>query len=348
MTDRNVFLAVILAALVTGCGSGFSLDLSNASLHLPFAIVGGPYAGLAGLPVQFDGSDSSDDEGHSLTYEWDFGDGGTSTLVMPTHIYADAGTYTVTLRVCDSIAKCNINSGITTAVIASPANASPGGIWFGADTDGNQIVALITETGRFHFFDDSEFQGSGILTVSADDEITAGFRMLSPLDGSFADGTISANCSLDGSIVERATLDGTVDCTFAGGTQSSVMVNLNYQALYEMDSSLAAFSGTWTDSSNPGGDVVNVDAMGIITGQDGSGSNCHYSGQVSIIEPNFNAYDIEWTYSHCMGQAGALNGVTFSGIGAIDNTVSPAEFVFVATGVMPLRDVSWVLFYERT
>ena len=167
MTDRNVFLAVILAALVTGCGSGFSLDLSNASLHLPFAIVGGPYAGLAGLPVQFDGSDSSDDEGHSLTYEWDFGDGGTSTLVMPTHIYADAGTYTVTLRVCDSIAKCNINSGITTAVIASPANASPGGIWFGADTDGNQIVALITETGRFHFFDDSEFQGSGILTVDS-------------------------------------------------------------------------------------------------------------------------------------------------------------------------------------
>ena len=32
-----------------------------------------------------------------LSYEWDFGDGITSTLESPTHAYAAAGTYTVTL-----------------------------------------------------------------------------------------------------------------------------------------------------------------------------------------------------------------------------------------------------------
>ena len=35
----------------------------------------------------------------SLTYAWDFGDGTTSTDVNPTHVYATAGTYQVTLTV---------------------------------------------------------------------------------------------------------------------------------------------------------------------------------------------------------------------------------------------------------
>lgn len=343
---------IIFAVLMNGCHVGVGaigpIDLSDLSLHFPFAEPGGPYDGLAGQPVQFDGSASSDDQGHTLTYEWDFGDGGTATLAMPTHTYSAAGTYTVTLRVCESASVCNVNSGNTSAVIASTTNASPGGIWIGTNSEGEQIFALITETGRFHLLDEFEFQGSGIFTVSAADEIAADFRMLSPLGGSFADGSIFADCSLDGSIVERAALDATIDCTTPSGAMSSVAVNLSYQALYELDSSLAAFGGTWTDSSNPGGDVVNIDAMGAITGQDGSGSGCIYSGQVSIVNPDFNVYDMEWTYSSCVGQAASLNGVTFSGVGAIDNTVSPTGFVLAATGVVQRNEVSLVLYYEET
>lgn len=36
---------------------------------------------------------------NGITYEWDFGDGGTSTDENPTHIYTEAGIYTVTLSV---------------------------------------------------------------------------------------------------------------------------------------------------------------------------------------------------------------------------------------------------------
>ncbi len=42
---------------------------------------------------------SSVSAGTTLTYNWNFGDGGTSTLAAPTHSYATAGTYTVTLIV---------------------------------------------------------------------------------------------------------------------------------------------------------------------------------------------------------------------------------------------------------
>ena len=34
-----------------------------------------------------------------LTFSWDFGDGNTSTVEDPTHVYAAPGTYTVTLEV---------------------------------------------------------------------------------------------------------------------------------------------------------------------------------------------------------------------------------------------------------
>jgi len=53
-----------------------------------------------GVPVSFSGS-GTDPEGDSLSYEWNFGDGTTSTEQTPTHIYTDVGTYTVSFRVKD-------------------------------------------------------------------------------------------------------------------------------------------------------------------------------------------------------------------------------------------------------
>lgn len=38
-----------------------------------------------------------------LTYQWDFGDGGTAAITAPTHVYAATGNYTVKLRVQDAI-----------------------------------------------------------------------------------------------------------------------------------------------------------------------------------------------------------------------------------------------------
>ncbi len=38
-----------------------------------------------------------------LSYRWDFGDGSTSTLQVPTHVYKKAGDYTVTLEVTNAV-----------------------------------------------------------------------------------------------------------------------------------------------------------------------------------------------------------------------------------------------------
>lgn len=67
----------------------------------PVADAGGPYSGGVGQPIQFDGTGSSDPDGGTLTYAWDFGDGGTGSGATPTHTYTVANNYIVTLTVSD-------------------------------------------------------------------------------------------------------------------------------------------------------------------------------------------------------------------------------------------------------
>ncbi len=71
---------------------------SNA---LPLADAGPDLSGVVGQPVNFDGSDSSDPEGQTLTYAWGYGDSQNGTGPTPQHSYATAGTFTVTLTVSD-------------------------------------------------------------------------------------------------------------------------------------------------------------------------------------------------------------------------------------------------------
>jgi PKD repeat protein len=57
---------------------------------------------LTQQPVSFDASASSDPDGTVSGYSWNFGDGSPAvTGVTPTHVYAHAGPYTVTLTATD-------------------------------------------------------------------------------------------------------------------------------------------------------------------------------------------------------------------------------------------------------
>ena len=56
---------------------------------------------IAGLDVDFTDA-STDADGAVAGWAWDFGDGNTSTLQNPSHTYAGAGTYSVTLTVLDN------------------------------------------------------------------------------------------------------------------------------------------------------------------------------------------------------------------------------------------------------
>ena len=85
----------------------------------PIAAPNGPYNGIEGQPVAFNGSGSYDPDGGSITqYDWNFGDGNTGTGVAPSHTYATAGTYTVTLTVVD-------DEGAQSAPVSTSATIDP-------------------------------------------------------------------------------------------------------------------------------------------------------------------------------------------------------------------------------
>jgi PKD repeat protein len=97
----------------------------------PTADPNGPYTGIVGTPVLFDGSASSDDS-MIVSYDWEFGDGNTGTGVSPTHSYATDGLFNVTLTVTDDDGLTD--SAATTATIdpvLEPPVADPNGPYTG-------------------------------------------------------------------------------------------------------------------------------------------------------------------------------------------------------------------------
>jgi PKD repeat protein len=162
----------------------------------PVASAAGPYTGTVGAPITFDGSGSKDD-GTIVTYAWAFGDGMTGTGPKPTHAYAAAGTYAVTLTVTDDMAATG--TATTSAVVvvgnaapvavadsySTPVNtplqiAAPGVL--ANDTDGNMdaltakmvtapiygTLALMTD-GSFLYTPNANYTGPDSFTYAAND-----------------------------------------------------------------------------------------------------------------------------------------------------------------------------------
>lgn len=74
-----------------------------------------PTSGDAPLEVEFSSEGSNDpDPGDEISYEWDFGDGETSTEANPTHTYTENGDYGAQLTVTDSTGRSSTaNEDIT-------------------------------------------------------------------------------------------------------------------------------------------------------------------------------------------------------------------------------------------
>ncbi len=79
----------------------------------------------AGQPVAFDSSASSDPGGAIASYEWSFGDGESASGATPSHTYAKAGSYTVTLKVADDEGKTGEVSHTVTVAEPPPLVSSP-------------------------------------------------------------------------------------------------------------------------------------------------------------------------------------------------------------------------------
>jgi len=108
---------------ITGTATGLNQDVDVAGFAIeplpPVADVGGPYEGVTGVAVSFDGTASEPPPGGSIvSYAWDFGDSNTDDTsgAEPSHTYTVDSTYDVTLTVTDSNGATD--QDVTTAIIA--------------------------------------------------------------------------------------------------------------------------------------------------------------------------------------------------------------------------------------
>lgn len=86
------------------------------------ALAASTTSGTAPITVSFDGGDSSDPDGDTLSYLWDFGDGTTAAGPTATHTYETPGTHTAVLTVTDGHLS---GTASTTITVSEPAPVVP-------------------------------------------------------------------------------------------------------------------------------------------------------------------------------------------------------------------------------
>jgi hypothetical protein len=223
-------------------------------------------------------------------------------------------------------------------------NASAGGLWAGQLGDGTQLVGIVAETGEFHFIQEDGVQYFGTISTSQS-SATANVTGVTPLGSTFTDGSTYGTGTLSGTVQERVHLAGNSNFRTSAGNTITNSVTLDYDALYERDSSLQTVAGNFVDFGSGG--VVNINSDGTAFMQDPS-SNCVINGTVSIIDARYNVYRVQYHYSSCTAELAVLNGVTFRGLGVLDNTSSPEAFIIAVTGAVGTTGYAEIHVLERT
>lgn len=216
---------------------------------------------------------------------------------------------------------------------------SPGGIWAGTDSaTGLQVKGIVDESGRFHFIRSDLAQFVGTASTMGN-SLSANFEGFSQVGTTFDDGSTHGTGTLTGAVSERSSLALTYQFTTDAGAASSGSLNLSYSTLYDLDSSLAAISGNYTDASS--NDTVSVSGSGAVTSQDPV-TLCVVNGQISVINSMYNAYSVTYAFSNCTGTSAVLNGVQFTGLATLNNS-SPSQLIIAVTGQVGTTDLALVL-----
>ncbi len=168
-----------------------------------------PSSGTAPLQVSFSSAGSHDPDGSIVTYAWDFGDGGSSSLANPAHTYTTPGSYTATLTVTD-------NQGATDS--ASVA-IEVGGALYGAELSSDMARSL--DPGETSLY---------TLTVTNTGNLADTFQIGVQVSGSLW--TTSAPAAigpLDAGTSGTFAVQVTAPLTAVGGEQSQATVSLTSQ-----------------------------------------------------------------------------------------------------------------------
>ncbi len=131
LTAANVTYTVTLTASDNlGAVSAAATRIITVTPELSGAAITSPASNVtvaSGVPVSFSGSAADSNGSATITYSWNFGDGGSATGATASHTFTAPGSYLVTLNVKDNFGAAGTASislsvpDIVTASITSPA-----------------------------------------------------------------------------------------------------------------------------------------------------------------------------------------------------------------------------------
>lgn len=228
----------------------------------------------------------------------------------------DAGTDDTLLL---SAANASIGVAINVDRISSRSAA---GIWTGTITSGVgmpavAVTAIIAENNAARFVDADEDQFAGVADVN-------GNFLDSTFEAFAADGDLFPDGTTYGSVLIRGLVDTatSLNLTYQGvGDTGDIAVT--YDAVYENGSALTTVAGDWSFDAG-GGDTVDISiaANGDITGSDSDG--CTFGGSVSLIDPAFNAYQVDLTVATCAAAG------SYSGLAAVLDGAAAGDTLLIA------------------
>lgn len=99
---NNTLIVKVKGSPLANITVGIKAESANVNLPPVANFSFTPTSGIAPELVSFSGLTSSDPDGSIVSYEWNFGDGGTALGALPVHSYVSAGNYNVTLTVTDN------------------------------------------------------------------------------------------------------------------------------------------------------------------------------------------------------------------------------------------------------
>jgi hypothetical protein len=108
-------------------------------------------------------------------------------------------------------------------------------------------------------------------------------------------------------------------------------MQLAYNDIYEQPSALELLEGQWSFTDRDGL-VFDVSIEnGVIQGVDSD--ECKYTGNVSLINANYNAYDVVFQISHCDSVNGKYTGLSYIDNSDLDNDLENTGSIYFRVDV---------------